>query len=58
MGYDADNWSVTLWGNNIFDKQYATRGFFFGLEPPNYEKKLYTQLGSPRHIGVSFDYEF
>ena len=58
IGYDADNWSVKLWGKNVFDKQYATRGFFFGLEPPNYENTLYTQLGSPRHVGVSFDYEF
>jgi outer membrane receptor protein involved in Fe transport len=58
IGYEKDNWSVTLWGNNIFNKKYATRGFYFGLEPPNYENKLYTQLGSPRHLGVSFDYEF
>ena len=58
VGYEKNAWSLTLWGNNIFDKQYATRGFYFGLEPPNYENKLYTQLGSPRHVGVSFDYEF
>ena len=58
VGYEKDTWSVSLWGNNIFNKQYATRGFFFGLEPPNYEDKLYTQLGSPRHVGVSFDYNF
>ncbi len=58
LGYQADAWSVTLWGNNIFDKKFATRGFFFGLEPPNYESTQYLQLGSPRHMGVSFDYEF
>jgi len=58
VGYEKANWSVTLWGNNIFDKQYATRGFFFGLEPPNYESAEYLQLGAPRHLGVSFDYEF
>ncbi len=58
VGYEKDNWSVSLWGNNIFNKHYATRGFYFGLEPPNYENKLYTQLGSPRHLGVSFDYMF
>ncbi|HFC29706.1 MAG TPA: TonB-dependent receptor, partial [Oceanospirillales bacterium] len=58
VGYEQDNWSLTLWGNNIFNKKYATRGFYFGLEPPNYENKLYTQLGSPRHLGISFDYEF
>ena len=58
VGYEQDNWSLTLWGNNIFNKKYATRGFYFGLEPPNYENKLYTQIGSPRHLGISFDYEF
>lgn len=58
IGYENDNWSVTLWGNNIFNKQFATRGFYFGLEPPNFENKLYTQLGSPRHLGMSFDFEF
>jgi len=58
VGYEADNWIVTLWGNNIFDKQYATRGFYFGVEPPNYEDKLYTQFGAPRHLGLSFDYSF
>lgn len=58
VGYEQDNWSLTLWGNNIFNKKYATRGFFFGLEPPNFDDKLYVQLGSPRHLGVSFDYSF
>ena len=58
IGYEKDNWQLSLWGNNIFNKKYATRGFYFGLEPPNYNDKLYTQLGSPRHIGLSFDFEF
>ena len=58
VGYEKEHWSVSLWGNNIFNKSYATRGFFFGLEPPNYEDKLYTQQGSPRHLGISFSFEF
>jgi len=58
LGYEKDNWTVTLWGNNIFNKKYATRGFFFGLEPPNFEDTLYVQLGAPRHLGISFDYAF
>ncbi len=58
VGYESDNWSVTLWGNNLFNKRYATRGFFFGLEPPNFEDKPYTQFGSPRHLGLSFNYAF
>jgi outer membrane receptor protein involved in Fe transport len=58
FGYEKNNWKVTLWGNNIFNKKYATRGFFFGLEPPDFQDKLYIQLGAPRHLGISFDYEF
>jgi outer membrane receptor protein involved in Fe transport len=58
VGFERNNWALTLWGNNIFNKKYATRGFFFGLEPPDFADKLYTQQGSPRHLGVSFDYEF
>lgn len=58
VGYEKDNWAVTLWGNNIFNKKYATRGFFFGLEPPNFEDTLYLQLGNPRHLGISLEYTF
>ncbi|HEY4366878.1 MAG TPA: TonB-dependent receptor [Steroidobacteraceae bacterium] len=53
-GYEADHWSVYLWGRNIFDKNYAIRGFNFGNEPPNFDDKLYTQLGEPRQVGVGF----
>ncbi|MBL4658893.1 MAG: hypothetical protein JKY19_00930 [Alcanivoracaceae bacterium] len=58
LGVLYDNWSLSFWGNNIFNKIHATRAFFFGLEAPNFEDKLYVQLGAPRHLGASFDYEF
>jgi hypothetical protein len=41
--------------NNLLDKTYQTRGFFFGNNPPNFDSELYTQLGRPRTIGISLD---
>jgi len=53
LGYATDSWSVELWGRNVTDQQYATRGFFFGLEPPNFPNRLYTQLGDPAVFGIT-----
>jgi len=49
---------VSLWSKNIFNTKYATRGFFFGLEPPNYEDKLYLSYGEPFTIGITLNYKF
>ncbi|MFL6620515.1 MAG: TonB-dependent receptor [Povalibacter sp.] len=57
LGYETDHWSVYLWSRNLFDEDYAIRGFYFGNEPPNFENKLYTQLGEPRQVGLSFRWE-
>lgn len=56
-GYEAKHWSVYLWGRNVFDEDYAIRGFYFGNEPPLFENKRYTQLGEPRQVGVSVRWE-
>ncbi len=53
FGYEAENWAVYLWSRNVFDEDYAVRGFYFGNEPPDFENKLYTQLGEPRQVGVN-----
>jgi outer membrane receptor protein involved in Fe transport len=53
LGYEADQWSVYVWSRNVFDEDYAVRGFYFGNEPPNFDDKLYTQLGEPRQVGVN-----
>ena len=45
-------WSVQVWGRNLLDQRYAVRGFFFGLEPPDYADKLYKSYGDPRQAGV------
>jgi outer membrane receptor protein involved in Fe transport len=53
-GYETDRWSIYLWGRNVFDQEYAVRGFYFGNEPPDFAAKRYTQLGEPRQVGVNF----
>jgi len=58
LGREWDRWSVMLWGNNIFDKNYYVRGFFFGNEPPNFPEKLYTQQGDQRQVGVTVNWMF
>lgn len=52
-GYEAENWAVYLWSRNVFDEDYAVRGFYFGNEPPNFEDQRYIQLGEPRQVGLS-----
>jgi outer membrane receptor protein involved in Fe transport len=59
IAYQQENWSLTAWGRNLFDQEYATRGFFFGNEPAlNFADKLYTRLGDPRHFGLTFEYRY
>jgi len=58
VGYEADRWSVYAWGRNVFDHDYAVRGFFFGNEPPAFENKRYVQLGEPQQFGVTARWEF
>ena len=55
-GREWGNWSVSAWVRNLFDEDYAVRGFFFGNEPPDFPEKLYERLGDPRHIGVTIRY--
>jgi iron complex outermembrane recepter protein len=57
-GYEAEHWSVYAWGRNVFDRDYAVRGFYFGNEPPAFENKRYVQLGEPQQFGVSARWEF
>ncbi len=56
MGRQWGNWSVAAWVRNLFDKDYAVRGFFFGNEPPAFPDKLYERLGDPRHVGITIRY--
>ena len=50
------NIKLTIWGNNIFNEIFTTRGFYFGLIPPDYQNQLFKSYGDPRQLGIKIDY--
>ena len=58
IGLKRNAWSLSAWCKNIFNKSYPVRGFYFGLEPPNYSDKLYIQWSDPKHYGITLSYQF
>ncbi len=58
--YAIKSWRINLWGRNLFDKEYAVRGFgSFGNNPGNgYTTETYVQKGEPRIIGLSVSYDY
>ena len=58
IGYEADRWSVSVWGRNLCDEEYAVRGFYFGNEPPDFPATLYMRLGDPRQFGATVELRF
>lgn len=56
--YDK-HWKVRAWVRNLFDRDYATRGFFFGNNPANgYTAEKYVQFGEPRVAGLTVTYDY
>jgi iron complex outermembrane receptor protein len=55
-GFTGQRWSAYAWGRNVLDTNYAVRGFYFQLEPPDYANKLYVQRGDPRSAGVTIEW--
>jgi len=51
------NWKVSIWARNLFDKDYATRGFFFDLSGGT-NPQAYQQLAEPRVAGVTATYDY
>jgi outer membrane receptor protein involved in Fe transport len=59
LDYARNNWKLSLWGRNLFDKDYYTRGFYFGNDPAiGYEATNYVQYGDPRVVGLTFTYDY
>ncbi len=59
LSYKQKNWTTTLWGRNLLDKEYDTRGFSFGNNPSNgYATETYTQKGEPQTLGLTVSYDF
>jgi outer membrane receptor protein involved in Fe transport len=57
IGYETDRWTASLWMRNALDEKYATHGFYFNLEPPDYPAKLYLQAGDPRQVGMRVSFK-
>ena len=59
VSYSTDRSSLSLWGRNLTDQDYAVRGFFFGEfgnDPrKSYAPEPYLQFGEPRIIGVTYE---
>ena len=58
LGYRTGAWSAQLWARNLFDQEYAVRGFYFGNEPPDFPATLYTRFGDPRQVGITIERSF
>lgn len=53
IGYEIDQWEIYLWGKNIFDQKYTTRGFVFENDPAYANSKQFERLGDPRQFGIT-----
>lgn len=58
VGYTRGPWSVYAWARNVTDEDYAVRGFYFGLEPPDYSNQLYVQHGDGRLVGGTLQWRW
>ncbi len=57
--YTFNHWKVSIWARNLFDKDYATRGFGFGNNPAKgYALERYVQYAEPRVAGVTVSYDY
>ncbi|HMD74141.1 MAG TPA: TonB-dependent receptor [Steroidobacteraceae bacterium] len=57
IGYRRGGWTMSLWVRNVFEARYAQQGFYFGLIPPNFPNQSFLQLGDPRQIGITINYQ-
>jgi len=51
-------WQLRAWIQNLMDRRYEVRAYYFANEPPAWEPKHYSQWGSPRTYAVQLAYEF
>jgi len=61
LTYQLDEWSLALWGKNLFDREYYVRGFGgFSNDPRDdyANAQPYYQIGDGRMLGVSANYQF
>lgn len=55
LGVRGDNWSVSVWGKNLFDKQYVSNAFF--IATPFFTDYVPT-LGNRRRLGATLTFDY
>jgi outer membrane receptor protein involved in Fe transport len=53
-----NKWDFTVWGKNILDEKYATKGYYFDLGIGEAGDKSYKMYGKPAHYGLTVQYIF
>ncbi|MBA35974.1 MAG: TonB-dependent receptor [Oleispira sp.] len=57
--YSRSNYSFALYGRNITNRDYAVKGYYFGIDPRlEYADEKQEQLGAPRLVGIEGRYNF
>ncbi len=58
----AEAFSITLWGRNLSDENYAVHGLYFAADPRDdfgaWQNQTYLQPGEPRTYGIQLVYSF
>jgi len=55
-GYAGERWVGLCLGRNVFDQRFAVRGFYFGLEPPDFADRLVRAAGRSAQFGVTISW--
>lgn len=59
LDYSLASWSVSLYARNLFDEDYANRGFYFGNDPRDgYTPHVWEQFGEPRRVGINVKFHY
>jgi outer membrane receptor protein involved in Fe transport len=62
LEWRPEPFTVTLWGRNLGDEDYAVHGLYFGVDPRDefgaWQNQTYLQLGEPRTYGIQLSYTF
>ena len=59
VGYRYENWTLTLWGRNIFDEEYEKRVFVFENNAPSYDvTRRFEDPADPQQFGVTLNYSW
>lgn len=59
IGYNYENWRISLWARNLFDERYAQRVFFFGNDPATgFAPSRFESIAPPRQIGLTLSRSF